>query len=767
MFDAIFTRLLNSRLCCAGILLSLVTCFWWPALSRGEVIVHGDAAHHGLSLITMLHNWMTGKLDSLLWSTGIYGGHPLFAEGQGGFLTPINVLGALLFEPVRAFGVVHWANMLAAGAGAYTLCRILNIDRWSSLFGAIALSFSAVWLVCQSNLTVSGTLVWMTWTMVAVQFWLKSLSLGRAVTIAIPAALMMLAGYPHLAYGLLVYFACFAIAWVLTKDGREFLSGNYRKLILHSAVVGVLALGLSAVQLLPLIELVQFSHRSEGINLAVGGYGLRTHLSSVFFFSWYDWPGAPGGIFGILAALSFAVLAAFMRLPHQIVGHFLGAILLLNLGLGHASPIFALIYEHNLIPGLRSFRIMTPFLAVGCVGLSVLAAYAISTLAKGDRTYFRRFLQLLPVPGNAGPALVVFTACLVCSYYFFLPETSVLNYVFALACLGSVLVLLVCNRSQYVPPIAVVWLVAEIVVLRNGIYDFYDASVLAEPETVQLIKQDADHNDYNAYSMNSRVGFVFLRPRHPRLDIAYSRYLSSLAPFPALTWGIPSLDGALALNLRRHALLSGQLQLESTGDTALPAGSRAIDLLGVRYFTFNKRVSVPGFQLMLEVPGNRLRLYRNEYAKPKVQTYPGAVAVADPEEALAEMRAAPGPVLFVETPALPPVNESSCPGFESSVALTSVVKSSQRYSAVVESECPGWLFIRDAYYPGWHALRDGEPVPLYPAQVLGKAVPFPAGSSRIDVVYHPRSFYLGAGISCLALAVLFGIIIRSRFGRPG
>src|SRR6056297_3175615 len=109
-----------------ALLVVLVSHFWWPALASGKLILHADSAHHGLSLLTMLHQWLQQELDSLLWATGVYGGHPLFAESQGGFLNPTNIIAAYFFEPTDAFGIVHWLDMLASGLGVYVLCRLLN-----------------------------------------------------------------------------------------------------------------------------------------------------------------------------------------------------------------------------------------------------------------------------------------------------------------------------------------------------------------------------------------------------------------------------------------------------------------------------------------------------------------------------------------------------------------------------------------------------------------------------------------------------------------
>ena len=67
-----------------AVLVGVVTAFWAPTLFGGKTLVHGDSLLHGLSL------WRynvanVGSPENLVWDKYTYGGHPLFAEGQGGF----------------------------------------------------------------------------------------------------------------------------------------------------------------------------------------------------------------------------------------------------------------------------------------------------------------------------------------------------------------------------------------------------------------------------------------------------------------------------------------------------------------------------------------------------------------------------------------------------------------------------------------------------------------------------------------------------------
>jgi uncharacterized membrane protein YfhO len=63
----------------------------------------------------------------------------------------------------------------------------------------------------------------------------------------------------------------------------------------------------------------------------------------------------------------------------------------------------------------------------------------------------------------------------------------------------------------------------------------------------------------------------------------------------------------------------------------------------------------------------------------------------------------------------------------------------------------GYLVLTDAHYPGWRALTDGLETPIYRADLLFRAVYLPAGQHRVEFIYDPLSFKLGAAISLVAL----------------
>jgi hypothetical protein len=82
-----------------------------------------------------------------------------------------------------------------------------------------------------------------------------------------------------------------------------------------------------------------------------------------------------------------------------------------------------------------------------------------------------------------------------------------------------------------------------------------------------------------------------------------------------------------------------------------------------------------------------------------------------------------------------------------------------------ESDAPATLVVADAYWPGWEATLDGAPVSVFPADVLVRAVAWPAGRHVLEMRYRPPEVVLGALASALGIAALAVWVARLR-GAP-
>ena len=65
--------------------------------------------------------------------------------------------------------------------------------------------------------------------------------------------------------------------------------------------------------------------------------------------------------------------------------------------------------------------------------------------------------------------------------------------------------------------------------------------------------------------------------------------------------------------------------------------------------------------------------------------------------------------------------------------------------------------LADTFYPGWRARVDGQNAPIYPANVLFRAVPLPAGDHTVVFTFEPSGWPLSLAV--MGLAMLLMIIL--------
>jgi hypothetical protein len=119
------------------------------------------------------------------------------------------------------------------------------------------------------------------------------------------------------------------------------------------------------------------------------------------------------------------------------------------------------------------------------------------------------------------------------------------------------------------------------------------------------------------------------------------------------------------------------------------------------------------------------------------------------------------------------VLEDAPPHFVSAGRILSFDRGAERVRIEAESEASGILFVNDAWMPGWRAAIDGAPVPLLRADVLVRAVPWPAGHHVLEMTYAPAEVRTGLWASLVGAFALVGMawagsrVIRTADGRVG
>ena len=741
-------------------LLFLTTLFWKPALFDGKTIVHGDSVVLGLSCLFLQANSLH-HLGQLLWADGVYGGHPLFAEGQGAFANPLNIVLAWIVAPLRgviaAMNIGHWLLMIVAGIGTMGLCGSLGASRAASAFAAIAVVFSPIWIGANQNMTIYGALAWVPWAFWALEEWLKRPSPRQATLLGAGVALIILSGYPQAFHGGVIYMALTLSTMPFDAEMRRRWVTEWRARVGSGVLAMLVAAGLSAVQWLPLLELAGLSHRS-------GGIGLYFQLPFLGYlrglvFTWLRYPGGPDyspGV-GSLLVMVLASLSLVIPTASRIKGHMLAALVLIQLGWGEASQFFRLLYDHNLLPGLHYFRTVHLYINIAVIGLAVLAAFAadgmrrLPALMSALRLDRSRSDLIRFALGVVVIFLWTVVAVIAAAPIQDLPRT---NFAATLCAVVAGAGLVLVGRARLLPALMLVLLVGECMNLRAHSFHFYDAGLLAEPTSASAINAAAGWHDDKSINASTTGAYGFVDSHNPELPGQTRRMLEANSAMTNMMWGIRSMNAALALPMPREVMAEKRLYEELAGKSINPAGSRLMDLLAVRFISLDQPLGTAGFKSFWSDPGLGISIMENDAARSRFQLYANHLTVRSPDEALAVIYAMKTPVLVIENPpdrvqpeqTDDPAADGNPPGH-----FDILKAKSTEYRVDVVADRPAWFFIADANYPGWSARLDGKRVPLFSAQLLGKAVAVPQGRHRLEVTFTSSTFIVGLSISAFTL----------------
>ncbi len=746
----------------------LVVLFWYPALFHGKTIIHGDSVLHGLPLFYTNKQLLFGS-ESVLWSNKIYGGHPLFAEGQGGFANPLNILIALIFNPNLGHQMVHILLMVIGGLGVFVLGRQLKLSSWSATFASLASVFSTAWISVLHNYTGSSTLTWIPWMIVACEYWIKRPSAVSALLLAIPTALSVLAGYPQLPYGAVIYMIASMLPLPFASESRGVLKSNWKRYLLTGSLAVLLFIGLTAVQTFPLIELIRQSHRTHGIEMLFTGLDSILWFRGLLFTYAFNEPNpmSSGNVpnLGSLMVLGIALGTLFIKTPNRIMGHIIASFLLINLGLQDTSPVFNFIYKFHLIPGLHYHRAMFVFLNISVIGISILAGFFIDSVSK----------DIIPFWAGGKRKKCFAILLLLLSLCFLIPisvecfteSASVIQIFTFLITFVFIFLLRKANFTHVIPVLAVLILFSECLLLRTNMFHFAPYSIVAPAkETVDHVLDDPFLPEYKTHA-GSGATMIFIDPKSPVLEDAFRKTMTSLPALTGLIWGYSSIDGALALKMGRRSVLDPVFEEEIFQDQNTKY--KMIDILGLKYISTSKPPKNPALKPLYFERG--VRVYHNTRALPRFQIYTSHVFVDSYEEALMKIKSAEEKTLYLERPEEEKIRQISFPetqtlqNFTEKMVLENiqyVEKSSQRYELTLDTPRAAWLFLADANYPGWEAKINGMPTTVYSAQVLGKAIRINPGKNHIIIEYVPRMFYIGLVITVMTLLFALFLLIRHR-----
>lgn len=797
---AAFSFLPRADAAALAALAALVLTFFWPAVIGRAWIPRG-----GGDLVSFL--WPTYAFAARtlrgghipLWNPHLYSGAPFAADNQSGLFYPINLL-VFFLAPLSSYRTMEWLVFLhfwLAGAAMYAALRMEGASRPAALAGAIAFMFSDVFVTHVGNLNIVAVSAYLPLVFALLRRGLARRSAGWCAGAGLTLGIAALAGHAQMTLILITAMGlCAAWEWLrAAKRQRLRIVGLF-------ALTMLMALAVSAVAVIPALELTQYTARArldyaEASRYSLPPAGLVGLLSPLVFGRgpagfWGPWERVETGYVGVLSVL----LAGVSVLPpygfrrgivaggdattyggrRPDVRGSLGLLFFAGLliALGQYAPFHYWLYR--LVPGFAQLRVPARFILLSDFALAYLAGLGLHRLS--TEAFSRGRLLAL-----AGAFACLGTLALPVAYFAVtraMPDADTpahrAGLIWGMVLYASVLAFgtLLLDRiavgrrnrplesdesrvnpaaggtesaSSRLPPVST----GELIPRRTRLPPALAGKSIPLLAVTGVIAADLFFAGANVemevndptlgFSLPLAAGFLRSQPGPTRIDVATGRW----QPDAAAMLGLDDIGGiSNPLALARYDAYYWSLGHR---------GSPQYDFLGAQFVVADKG-SPPADATFVPVydADPNVDIYLNTNAMPRVNLIYRSRLVEGGDAAFDLVHLPnfdPASEVVIENgPALP---EAKADGERHIYYLE---YGAQRLVIQARTFATAYLVFAEAWYPGWRATVDGRSVPIYRANYAFRAVYLKAGEHRVEMVFDPLSWKIGAAITALTIVGL-------------
>ncbi|MFH1618047.1 MAG: YfhO family protein [Candidatus Margulisiibacteriota bacterium] len=749
----------------------LALLFYAPFLSGARILAYRDLALYFFPFrYLMVKSVLGGHLP--LWDRFVFCGHPLLATLQIGFFYPLTFIYYIVpFNlAFNYFSVIHY---FLAGSFMYLLARHWGMKKIPATLAGLVFMLSG-FLVSAANMNT--TLTSITWLPLLFILFDRVLTDGRpryTISLSLVFCLLFLGGEPTVSYISALMLFTYGLL-----SGRDFLRSAHKFI-----GAGVLALMLVSVQIIPFFELVINSVRTSRLSfeffINMSSYPPRELVNLVVPFFWGNFIKQTynkmlvgdnfqiwmlSAYVGIIPAV--LMMFAFFR-KNKIVFFLLAwAALSILLAMGKFTPVYN--WAYSFFPGMKLIRYPVKFFSMAAFVMPLLAAFGLQNIM----SYYREkkvalsFMGVLVVLMAVGFGILLFRESLYITYRSWFPRDLHFAFVDMIKVNFSAIIrhiLVICLELAAV--LVFFWLMVKgriknavfgLVVILMVACDLFAANSLinipVERQSLEGVSAFISPviNDKGLF----RVFPCYEADASPVFYEDYSDVVEGLrdrfVPNLLITHNVSYLLGRESIESRRVIRLNEQLMTNSL-EAALPL----LSLYNVKYIFSSDKLNIKGLELANseERFEGQFLLYRNNDHLPRAFLAAASRSVTGPEEALQAL-AVPGFSAY-RTVIIENGPEKGSPFARGGLRFNSYDNNYAEIMVNTEDDC--WLYMSDAMFPGWKALLDGKKVEIYNANYIGRAVFIPRGGHKVEFIYSPASFKIGALISGLTLLGLLGM----------
>jgi len=691
-----------------------------------------------------------------LWEPNLQGGFPVAADLQNATWYPIARLFAI-FGFWNGF-VISAYVLISCFSYAYTY---FLTKSWVG--AAVSGTIAGMCGFSMAHLCHTIILHGMAWIPLVLLSIAKLKTEGGRIWFVIGAAaiaLSLLAGHPQIpTYGLIV-----AGFYALTLS---FDANNRFKFLAICAAMFFLGISLTAIQLVPLFELISQSIREKPDfhffqSISLKPLNLVTFIFPALFgtpdtsFYPYRYFGAINFIERTFYPGLYALLLSFVGLQRYkekrlVWFWFLVLIISLLLALGDTLPFARLVF---FVPGLNNFRVPARHVFEMTLAVTVLAGLGAAAIHKqlaNQKVVLWSIISGAVIFVVAGSAIWL-NATKIQNMALKNGVTNLilnpwLNPAIATPMILFLIASIVLIFYAHKPSTARAYIMIGFVIFDLASIGFFSEWKLSPEKSVLQLPNTL--NDLPAELNKTHQRFLPVRGVWSNVDEGR----------PNLTrlWSIPSGSGYGSLILKRvNELLSMSLQGSVAGNW-MSSSNKSLDLLAIRYISARTQDPIGKRWRLVRQFGSSVVL-ENMHAMPRAWLVPKVIK-ASSDQILNTIvaggsRFKPYEFAFVENHFT--FEGSSDP--KAKAQITKIEKGSMEIQ--VETANPAFLVVSDIYYPGWTAEVNNTSTELYRTNYLFRGVLVPSGSSLVRMEYRPASFRFGLLITIGSFLIVAFVMMK-------
>ncbi|MCR4406559.1 MAG: YfhO family protein [Anaerolineae bacterium] len=702
-----------------------------------------------------------------LWRPLIMSGGPFAGNPLAGLFYPLHWLWLIL--PLNmVFNLLFAGHVCLSGLSMYALAR-----RGYGLSSVPALVAALTWaltpkLIAHIGAGHVGLVEALAWLPLAVLCTLRALAQPRSRRYTLLSGAVLALQFfadVRIAFYTAMVVVVYALFWPDKAGCGVWRTAWHRGRTLGLALATFV--GLAAVQIVPLLELMRYSGRGS-LSLAEAGiFSLPwRYLLGLFladrggFYEWMTYLG--------ILPLLLAGLALLDRSRWRQTGFLTTLTLLATLfALGVNTPLFPALYR--VLPGLGWLRVPARMWFVVAFAVALLAGHGLEALNKPEVLSRRRVLNL------AGAAIIAF-CCLLAGGFLVLHHTlpAALGGLVVFASGGVLLLLLHLNgrltgrpfyavlsrwKSGFVvrasaclerTEVRTTGLIFHVLILALLVSDLWwiDSSLFvvrgseeafaAGREVVEYLAQETGSASPPArvyspsYSLPQHLGALY--DLH-QIDGVDPTQLARYVAFMRLAGGYEEQGYAVTI----PPFVKGDIATayrDARPDAAL------LGLLNCRFVAAEFPIEAAGLTLRQRL--GTTYIYENELALPRAFVVHLVKAVASGEEALAAL----GELDLAMEAVVEGGKALTGAAGPDRVQITSYTPN--QITIEVELKSPGLLVLSENWYPGWRAWDNGREMPIYRTDYVLRGIYLDAGRHTVQLSYYPVSLRVSSGVSALA-----------------